>query len=104
MSKTLTVLLCLIVLSICGVLSVMAVPTGKTVEYSGGGFGKVIFDGKIHADKDLKCNDCHTSLFSFKTEAKITMADHKSDKYCFKCHNGSKAFTSDNNCGRCHKK
>ena len=37
--------------------AVFAAPPGATVEYVGGPMGKVVFDGKVHADKGLKCND-----------------------------------------------
>ena len=84
----------------------MAVPSGKTVEFAGEkGPGKVIFDGKIHADKGLKCNDCHTKLFKMKKGAEqITKADHEAGTLCFSCHNGTKAFATANNCNKCHKK
>lgn len=85
--------------------SAMAVPPGKTIEYAGGGAGKVVFDGKIHADKGLKCNDCHTKIFKMKkgTE-KITMAEIYAGKSCGACHNGTKSFKAAENCARCHKK
>jgi thiosulfate reductase cytochrome b subunit len=90
--------------------NVMATPPGKNVEYAGGALGKVIFDGKKHADAGLKCAACHVGLFQMRREAKITMADHKTDKYCFACHsdgkktfNGKVAFAS-TNCAGCHKK
>lgn len=95
--------------------SAMAVPPGKTVEYAGGGTGKVVFDGKVHADKGLKCNDCHTKIFQMKKVAKITMADMNAGKFCGDCHNGTERKTGDKNvtifaskdaasCGKCHKK
>lgn len=87
--------------------SAMAVPSGKTVEFDGKGAGKVIFDGKVHADKGNKCNDCHTKIFQMKKgTAKIKMADINAGKFCGECHNGTKAFkTSDAaNCSKCHKK
>src|SRR3972149_8243145 len=66
--------------------SAMAVPPGKTVEWEKG--GKVVFDGKTHADKGLKCNDCHTKLFQMKKGAfKMTKEDHGTDKGCGACHN-----------------
>lgn len=102
--KRVVSLLFMLVVCVFFVVSAMAVPSGRNVEYAGGAMGKVVFDGKVHADKGMKCNDCHTSIFNMKKEAKITMADHKDDKFCFKCHNGSKAFKSDDNCMRCHKK
>jgi len=86
--------------------SSFAVSPGKTVEYAGGSAGKVIFDGKIHADKALKCTDCHTKIFPMKKGTKITMAEMNQGKYCGVCHNGQKAFKSSDqaNCKKCHQK
>jgi len=87
--------------------AVFAVPPGKTVEYAGGPMGKVTFDGKAHAAKGLKCNDCHTKIFQMKKgTAKMTMAALNKGEFCGTCHNGTKAFkTSDaSKCGSCHKK
>ncbi len=86
--------------------STFAVAPGKQVEYAGGPTGKVVFDGKAHADKGLKCTDCHTKIFPMKKGAKITMADINAGKYCGVCHNGGKAFKSSDpaNCEKCHKK
>jgi c(7)-type cytochrome triheme protein len=83
-----------------------AVSPGKTVDYAGGSSGKVIFDGKTHADKGLKCTDCHTKVFPMKKDTKITMAEMNEGKYCGVCHNGQKAFKSSEqaNCQKCHKK
>ena len=87
-------------------VSAFAVPAGKTVEFDGKGAGKVVFDGKIHADKGLKCNDCHTKIFPMKKGGKYTMADMNAGKNCGECHNGTKAFKSSDaaNCAKCHKK
>ena len=87
----------------------MAAPPGKTVEFVGGDHGKVVFDGKVHADKGLKCGDCHTNpkLFAMKKGGdKITMDDIKAGKFCGACHDGKKAFKAGDeaNCGKCHKK
>ena len=86
--------------------SAMAVPPGKTLDFAGGTAGKVVFDGKIHADKGLKCNDCHTKIFPMKKGTKITMADMNAGKNCGTCHNGEKAFKSSDaaSCAKCHKK
>ncbi len=102
------------ILSVIAIMVIMAfaatafaVPPGKTVEYEGGGGGKVTFDGKIHADKGAKCNDCHPALFQMKKGAvKITMADINAGKNCGACHNGTKAFKAGDaaNCAKCHKK
>ncbi len=89
--------------------SAFAVPSGKTVEFAGGGEGKVVFEGKVHKDKGLKCNDCHKSPKLFEKEAgadKIKMSDMKAGKFCGACHDGKKAFATDDkaNCTKCHKK
>jgi c(7)-type cytochrome triheme protein len=92
--------------------SAMAVAPGKTVEFAPKGADKVVFDGKVHADKGAKCNDCHKdpALFPMKTEAKgapkLTMAAINAGKECGACHDGKKAFKSSDpaNCAKCHKK
>ena len=65
-------------------------------------------DGKIHADKGLKCADCHQSgLFKMKKGADvISMKEMEAGKNCGGCHNGTKAFSVKDaaNCGKCHKK
>jgi c(7)-type cytochrome triheme protein len=85
-----------------------AVAPGKTVEFDGKGAGKVVFDGKIHADKGNKCADCHQAgLFKMKKGADaVTMKDINEGKFCGACHNGTKAFAAKEpaNCARCHKK
>ena len=88
--------------------SASAVPPGKTVEFASPR-GKVIFDGKLHADKGLKCADCHSKpkLFEMKKGGdKITMAAMNEGKFCGTCHDGKKAFKSSDaaNCAKCHKK
>lgn len=101
------VFLLVLLVAVAFVGSAMAVPPGKTVEYEGGALGKVTFDGKIHADKGLKCNDCHTKIFQMKKgSAEIKMADMNAGKNCGECHNGEKAFKSSDtaSCKRCHKK
>lgn len=89
--------------------SAMAVPSGKTVEFAGGGAGKVTFDGKVHAEKGLKCGGCHTEpkLFAMKKSGdKMTMADMAAGKFCGACHDGKTAFKAGDaaNCAKCHKK
>ncbi len=87
--------------------SAMAVPSGKTLEFEAKEGGKVIFDGKIHADRGNKCDACHTKVFKMKKgTAKMTMADINSGKFCGECHNGTKAFKASEaaNCSKCHKK
>ena len=83
-----------------------AVSSGKTIDYAGGSAGKVIFDGKIHADKGLKCGDCHPKIFPMKKGTNMTMTDINEGKYCGACHNGQQAFKTNDpgNCQKCHKK
>jgi len=103
--RIIAVVAMLVIIAFAG--SALAVPPGKTVEFAGGGAGKVVFDGKTHADKGAKCNDCHPSLFQMKKGAdKITMADINAGKFCGACHNGTKAFKAGDaaNCAKCHKK
>jgi len=86
---------------------VFAIASGKTVEFASASAGKVIFDGKSHADAGPKCNDCHTKIFQMKKGSiKITMVDMNAGKNCGVCHNGEKAFKSSDtaNCAKCHKK
>ena len=84
-----------------------AVQSGKTVEFEAKGAAKVIFDGKIHADKGNKCSACHPKIFQMKKgTAKITMTDINAGKFCGECHNGKTAFKASEaaNCAKCHKK
>jgi c(7)-type cytochrome triheme protein len=86
---------------------VMATPPGKSVEFAGGPMGKVVFDGKVHADKGFKCPDCHPKTFQMKKGAdKITMASMNKGENCGVCHNGTKAPKSSDpaSCKTCHKK
>lgn len=85
----------------------VAVPAGKTLEFTGSSTGKVIFDGTIHSKAVKSCKDCHNSdLFPTmkKGSANITMKDIKEGRYCGVCHNGKVTFSVTENCGRCHKK
>ncbi|MFN3740314.1 MAG: cytochrome c3 family protein [Thermodesulfovibrionales bacterium] len=103
--RIIAVVAMLVIIAFAG--SALAVPPGKTVDYEGGGVGKVVFDGKTHADKGAKCNNCHPALFQMKKGAqKITMADINAGKFCGACHNGTKAFKAGDaaNCVKCHKK
>ncbi len=101
--KKFFVLVFAVVLTFVLAASVYAVGPGKTVEFAGGGEGKVVFSGDTH--KVNKCNDCHPDPFKMKKgTVKITKADHVAGKFCGKCHDGKKAFVQEGNCGKCHKK
>ncbi len=101
-----------VLLSVAALLSfggtASGVAPGRTVEYAGGGAGKVVFDGDSH--KSLTCMECHTRIFSRMTKnaprAKITMKDIYEGKYCGACHNGTRAFDAKktDNCSKCHRK
>ncbi len=84
-----------------------AVPSGKTVEFKDGSAGKVVFSGTIHAEKGLKCTDCHPKIFPMKkTTEEMKMSDLNAGKYCGECHNGKRAFSTSDPaaCSKCHKK
>lgn len=105
--KKLFVVMLVVAVSFVLAVSAFAVPAGKTVEFDGKGAGKVVFDGKIHAGKGLKCADCHPKLFKMKKGADVfTMKDMQEGKNCGACHNGTKAFSVKDaaNCAKCHKK
>lgn len=87
-----------------------------TLTYRGGGEGKVVFDGQLHAAKGYRCNDCHTDfqargeqkgalfttpLFNTHKSALITMETHGNSTQCFACHDGA---TAPNQCESCHRK
>ncbi len=98
MKKLLVVAVVVVVTFVLSVAA-FAVPAGKTVEFDPKGAGKVVFDGKIHADKglkchanvpktgkhkvhlnmDMKCKDCHKPHLW-----KVTEASAKKD--CVSCH------------------
>jgi c(7)-type cytochrome triheme protein len=106
--KKLLVLALVVVVTLTMAVSAFAVAPGKTVEFDGKGAGKVVFDGKAHADKGAKCADCHQSgLFKMKKGADVlTMKDMEAGKTCGACHDGKKAFGVADKaaCGKCHKK
>ena len=103
--KTIAIIFALLI-AVAFVGSAFAVPVGKTVEFAGGSEGKVIIDGKVHADAGLKCTDCHTKIWPMKKGTEMKMADMNAGKYCGTCHYGEKAFKTGDpaSCGKCHKK
>jgi len=107
MNKLFAVLLAVVAMGIVSVSAVAIMP-GQTVEFAGGGMGKVVFDGQKHAAAGKKCDDCHKSgLFQMKKgTAKITMKDMQAGKYCGACHDGKAAFGVKDmkSCAKCHKK
>jgi len=97
--------LCIVLLIAVAMISTAnAIPSGKTIEFKGGGAGKVIFDGTVHSEGGKKCNNCHTKPFKMQKGAnKITMAEINAGNFCGKCHNGETAFKA-TECAKCHKK
>jgi c(7)-type cytochrome triheme protein len=104
MRLAVTFLTLLVVVALAG--SAFATGKGKTVEYAGGGNGKVVFSGDSHANAGLKCADCHTKIWPMKKGAAMKHADMNAGKGCGVCHTGQKAFKIDDqaNCAKCHKK
>jgi len=97
------VVLAVMIFSLAGLT--MASGPGKKVEWETKE-GKVVFEGKAHADKGLKCAACHPKIFKMKANAdKITKADLDAGKSCgtANCHDGKKAFGV-KDCAKCHKK
>ncbi|MBI5232970.1 MAG: cytochrome C [Deltaproteobacteria bacterium] len=84
-----------------------AVPSGRTLEWkTKSGNSVIVFSGKVHADKGIKCFDCHLDLFRMKQGfADMKMSEIIEGKYCGKCHNGKDAFPTDKQeyCIKCHK-
>ena len=85
----------------------LAVPSGRTLEWkTKTGNSVVVFSGKVHADKGIKCFDCHLNNFRMKQGfSEMKMSEIIEGKYCGHCHNGKDVFPSDKQeyCTRCHK-
>jgi c(7)-type cytochrome triheme protein len=103
--KKFIVIVLVVVVSFVMVASAFA--SMKSVDFAGGGAGKVVFDGAKHKAKGLNCKDCHPGLFQMKKGgAPMTMKDMEAGKACGACHNGTKAFKANDpaNCAKCHTK
>src|SRR5512135_3122742 len=100
--RNILVLSIVVVVSLALAMTAFAVPAGKTAEFAGGSAGKVVFDGKVHADKGLKCADCHPGIFKMKKGGDtFKMADINAGKFCGACHkDGGKAFPA-KDCAKC---
>lgn len=62
-----------------------------------------LFSHKFHLGI-YRCNDCHSGLFVGGAGSKrYTMADMSKLRSCGACHEGDVAFSSNANCGKCHK-
>lgn len=107
MKSSFTVIfLAVLACSLVFVAPVSAVGPGKVMEWNPAGSpGKVSIDGKVHADKGIKCMDCHTKIWPMKKGTAMKMADMDSGKYCGVCHTGEKAFSTKDSaqCIKCHQ-
>lgn len=86
--------------------SATAVQQGIKITFSGGGAGRVVFDGTVHA-KGLVCADCHESRFLSpalyglqRSPFEVSMKKMEMGKSCGHCHD----VTSDLSCSGCHHK
>lgn len=78
-----------------------SLPAG-TIEFDGGGMGKVVFSADKHMSKGLTCDKCHKNIFTMKKgTVKISVKDHDKGNFCFTCHNPKDGM---NPCEKCHKK
>ncbi len=67
--------------------------------------GQVEFSHYNHLDAvGSDCPTCHNDVFHIvaKKNPSFTMADMKRGKSCGACHNGKKAFSTDEDCTTCH--
>ena len=64
----------------------------------------VVFSHDFHVkDLGLTCQRCHPGLYITKAKDKpVAMAEMNQGKSCGACHNGKDAFTSKENCSKCH--
>ena len=85
----------------------LAVPAGKTFEFSKSPMGVVTFNGTLNREAGQKCKSCHNKETFPKMKqgtVEITMNDIYAGKLCGVCHNGERAFDAQSNCTRCHVK
>ena len=99
----------IIALVICLALpaTAMAVPSGKNLEFKGSPEGVVTFDGELHNKAAQSCKECHNNKTFPKFKqgtVTITMERIYANELCGICHDGKKAFSAKEDCGRCHKK
>ena len=67
--------------------------------------GEVTFSHYIHLDAvGSDCPTCHNDVFHILSDKNptFTMADMAQGKSCGHCHNGTKAFSTDEDCTICH--
>lgn len=82
--------------------SVHAVPPGLTLDFVNEDAGHVTFSGSTHAEAGIRCANCHLAVFDVSRSARISRSDHRSDQFCFGCHDGDTAFAARGHCESCH--
>jgi c(7)-type cytochrome triheme protein len=85
----------------------LAVPSGKTLEFTKSPMGKVTFSGEEHAEAGIKCKECHNPEMFPKMKqgtVEIKMDKIYAGEQCGVCHNGDRAFEAKKNCAKCHKR
>ncbi|MBU5637899.1 cytochrome c3 family protein [Geomonas sp. Red69] len=66
------------------------------------GAGPVTFSHGYHI-KTYKCTDCHQKIFPLNyVTPRVSMYEMNAGKSCGACHNDYTAFTTEENCVRCH--
>ncbi len=84
-----------------------AVGPGKVMQWEAPSSpGKVSVDGKVHAEKGMKCMECHTKIWPMKKGGSMKMDEMNAGKYCGVCHNGGNVFSTRDevSCSKCHQK
>jgi c(7)-type cytochrome triheme protein len=79
--------------------------TVRDAVYDTSNAGKVVFTHGDHLNKKgitNNCRACHDDIFDLKKKTHFSMADMERGKSCGACHDGKKAFSTDE-CARCHK-
>jgi c(7)-type cytochrome triheme protein len=78
---------------------------GDILYESGGGPGPVVFRHSTHDTPDLRCSTCHTRLFPFRHDTRITHVAMRAGQQCGACHDGARAFSTEaeSACRLCHK-
>jgi len=92
-------------LLLAGLSNAYAVPPGMETSWDHP-MGKVTFSGQKHMEAGNQCMDCHKDTWEQKKgTAKMKMSEMNEGKWCGQCHNGEKAFSTQDptNCMTCHK-
>ncbi|HEX9778893.1 MAG TPA: c(7)-type cytochrome triheme domain-containing protein [Geopsychrobacteraceae bacterium] len=96
-----------VVLLLCVAVAAVAVPPGKTLEFTKSALGTVTFSGDIHQAAGVTCKECHNAEMFPKMKqgtVEIKMSAIYAGQLCGTCHNGERAFEAKKNCIRCHKR